>query len=108
MISALHYNDQSTASRMLDLVARHCPRLMRCCGGSLSGEEIRGKDSNKGGPRISAETRAKILAVAREGKLSATAIARQCGTTQSTVRSLLIREDVPIVVDGRGARDGNK
>lgn len=108
MISAIHYNDDSTASRMLDLVYRHAPRLIRCGGGALSREEIRSLDANKGGPRISAETRAKILAVAREGKLSATAIARQCGTTQSTVRSLLIREDVPIVVDGRAGRGGNK
>lgn len=93
---------------MLDLVARHAPRLMRCGGGALSCEELRPTDSTKGGPRISAETRAKILVMAREGKLSPTAIARLCGTTQSTVRSLLIREDVPIVVDGRGQRYGNK
>ena len=108
MISALHYNDQSTASRMLDLVARHCPRLMRQGGGALSKEELHDKDANKGGPRISAETRARILAIARQGKLSPTQIARECGTTQSTVRSLLVRMDVPIVVDGRGARYGNK
>ncbi len=101
MISAIHYNDDSTASRMLDMVARGGPRLMRTGGGAISSEQV-AHGGTKSGARISSETRARILVLGRNGDLSPSEIARKLGTTQSTVRNLLTREGVEIVNKKRG------
>lgn len=71
-------SEDSPITRILDLVYRHGPRLMRQGGGPLQGEFL------KSGRRISAETIAKFHQMHAEGK-SGVEIARATGWSQNAV-----------------------
>lgn len=91
------YAEETAASRMLDMIARCAPRLMRCGGGALQGEEQHGREHSKHTP----EQIARIVALGREQRLSATDIARECGSTQSATQKILEKHGIR-APDGRG------
>jgi hypothetical protein len=82
------YNDESTASRVLDLIARCAPRLMRCGGGPLTQEPEHKRW------RHTPEERARILELGRLGTLSPTQIAKHVGSTQAAVRKMLLKHGI--------------
>ena len=98
MISHL-YSDDSPAARMLDLIARHAPRLMRCGGGSLPREQM----DHVTRARTSPELVACIVALGREGRLNVTQIAREVSSTQSVAFKILARHGLR-APDGRAGR----
>jgi len=93
------FREESDGSRILDLVARHCPRLMRCGGGALSSEEAHGGTRSRHTP----EQIARIVALGREQKLNATQIAKEVGSTQSATQKILEKHGVR-APDGRAMR----
>ena len=93
------YTEESPASRMLDMIARCAPRLMRCGGGPLQREDSQEFGRLKHTPR-QVET---ILALGRTGKFSATEIAVRVGSNQTATRKVLMRHGVRLP-DGRAMR----
>lgn len=70
-------NDETTAARCLGLIERNAAKFMRSGGGfGLS----RGRAQ---APAITMEQRNQMLALARDGKMCVTDIARQVGVSQS-------------------------
>ena len=78
------------------MIARCAPKLMRCGGGALQGEETHGHARSRHTP----EQIARIVALGREQKLSATLIARECGSTQSATQKILEKHGIR-APDGR-------
>jgi len=74
--------EDSPIERMLDMVARHGPRLMREGGGPLMGECL------NSGRRASPETIAMFRKMSAEG-LSGAAISRATGWSQNAVAKQL-------------------
>ncbi len=93
MIRALNF-EESPVSRMLGLIERRAPVLLRIGGAPLS-RECR--------ITLTPAQRAKIVALARGGELSGTDIARAIGTRQSTVQKILRQEGIQ-TPDGRKTR----
>lgn len=93
------YTDESPAARMLDMIARCAPRLMRCGGGALSSEESHGGTRSRHTP----EQIARIVALGREQRLNATQIAREVGSTQSATQKILEKHGIR-APDGRSGR----
>lgn len=87
----------STARACLDLINRHCPRLMREGGGNLSREE---KNPRAKPRRLSGTQKEQILAKARNGEMSQTQIANLVGATCSAVNHFLNRNGIKLP-DGR-------
>jgi DNA-binding NarL/FixJ family response regulator len=88
----------TTASRCLDLIARHAPRLMRIGGGSLPQEKPPCTDEH----RMTPERIQAALALVGQG-LSATQIAERVGSTQSAVRKAMVRRGIKLR-DGRAGK----
>lgn len=102
--------DDSTASRILSLIERHAPRLMRAGGGALS-QECGGKpmaEKDHGNMRlrrsIAAERRQRIVELARSGCVSRKEIQFATGAAQSVVHKTLKAAGVDI----RDARSGRR
>lgn len=93
------YSGESAASRMLDMIARCAPRMLRCGGGALSSEESHGGTRSRHTP----EQVARILALGREQRLNATQIARVVGSTQSATSKILEKHGIR-APDGRANR----
>lgn len=93
------YTDESPAARMLDMIARCAPRMMRCGGGALSREESHGGTRSRHTP----EQIARIVALGRERKLNATLIAKAVGSTQSATQKILEKHGIR-APDGRSGR----
>lgn len=98
------YNDESPAARMLDMIARCAPKLMRAGGGALTrdyperckdGGDTRWDDRAKW-VRTTPDQRAHILALAREGTHSEAEIVKLTGVKQSAVNKLLARECIKV------------
>lgn len=93
------YTDESPAARMLDMIARCAPRLMRCGGGALSREESHGHGRSRHTP----EQIERIIALGRQNKLSATQIAHIVGSNQAATRKILEKHGIQ-APDGRAMR----
>ena len=83
--------EESAARRMLDLVERHCPRLMRCGGGGLTRTT---HEVGKQGRAMPEAAKVRALALGREGRLNATQIGRLLGHSQSSICKLLKRHGI--------------
>lgn len=82
----IYGNCDSTASRMLDLVARHCPRLMREGGGPL-GRDYECKPPTATTPELIA----RIRALAAEKPRQIAEIADLAGIGANHARSIMLR-----------------
>ena len=91
------YNDDSIATRMLSLIERCAPKLMRSGGGALSREQSQIEHR----PRMSPDQRETALRLARTGRYTGTEIAGMVGTSQSAICKLLAKHGVEV-------RDGRK
>ncbi len=95
----LQLSDGSSIARMLDLIERRAPQMMRAGGGALSQETV---------PEITTpETAAKICELAADGSRSYAELARLSGSTPGRVRSVLINRGVA-APDGRKIRHAKK
>lgn len=97
------FADESPATRIMRLVERHCPRLMRTGGGALSADcTPRGSQFGDTGAwlRVTPEQRAHILALGRAGLMTRRQIREATGATQSSVYKILDAEGIT-VPDGR-------
>jgi hypothetical protein len=94
--------EPSMMDRIFEMMERHCPRLMKSGGGHLS-QDFPDRHAHSLGCKTrmtTPEQDARILALAREGKLSAKQISIEVGTTASVVRGRLTRAGI-VVPDGR-------
>jgi len=98
------YAEESPASRMLDMIARCAPKLMRAGGGALTrdyperckdGGDTRW-DNRAKWVRTTPDQRAHVLALARAGHMSEIEICRETGVKQSAVNKLLARECIKV------------
>ena len=97
------FYDESPATRIMRLVERHCPRLMREGGGALSADcTPRGSQFGDTGAwlRVTPEQRSHILALGRAGLMTRRQIREATGATQSSVYKILDAEGIA-VPDGR-------
>jgi hypothetical protein len=90
-------DNESPAARILDLVARCAPKLMRAGGGSLSRELIYIAHYNP----MTDEQRTEALALAKLGVMTATEIARRVGSSQSSIRKFVTYRGF-VLPDGLG------
>jgi hypothetical protein len=94
--------DESFEQRIGRWLEAGCERLMKSGGGHLS-KEFPDRHAHSLGCKTrmtTPEQDAQILALAREGKLSAKQISIEVGTTASVVRGRLTRAGI-VVPDGR-------
>ena len=97
------FYDESPATRIMRLVERHCPRLMREGGGSLRREcETSIRVYRNNWKRVTKEERALILALGREGMPRKQICAEAKGVSQTSVYRILESAGVT-VWDGRDA-----
>ena len=100
------FQDESAATRVMRLIERHCPRLMKAGGGALVGDcDNRTRSENaaqwanrRAWRRLTAEQREHVLALGRAGKCRKEIVA-ETGICASSVYRLLASEGVT-------ARDG--
>lgn len=96
------YAEESPASRMLDMIARCAPKLMRAGGGAITKDYperckdagAKQWDNRAKWTRTTPEQRAHILALARTGTHSEIEIVKLTGAKQSAVNKLLTREGI--------------
>lgn len=98
------YNEESAASRMLDMVARCAPKLMKAGGGALSreyadrcrSEGAKQWDNRAPWVRTTPEQRAHVVALARAGHMSEIEICQKTGVKQSAVNKLIRNEGLTV------------
>lgn len=107
------FHEESVATRMLDMVARCAPKLMRAGGGALSKECAR--RFRTAGPTfwdnpkpLKPEKLAKIIALARAGKTCEAEICRITGATQSVINKLIHAQGIKVPAARRGAREAKE
>lgn len=94
------YEEDSFEHRMLEMVARHAPRLIRAGGGPLAREAApRATHPHK----MTVVKRERAMELARTGKYTGTQIAEMIGATQSAVFKHMRRCGITLP-DGRVER----
>jgi hypothetical protein len=102
------FADESAATRIMRMIERHCPRLMRTGGGALSRDcalRTRSDGSTQWDDmgrwrRVTPEQRAHIIGLGRAGLMTRRQIREATGATQSSVYKILDAEGIT-VPDGR-------
>jgi hypothetical protein len=90
---------------MLDMIARRGPQMMMTSGGALVSSTEKNASQFRG--PITAETKRRVLELARTGIYTGTEIARMTDRRQSTVQKLI--QDAGISVpDGRDKKKQSK
>ncbi len=90
------FADESAATRIMRMIERHCPRLMRQGGGALSRETMDCATRIRTKPELVA----RIVALGSQQRLNVTEIAREVGSTQSVVFKILAKHGLR-APDGR-------
>lgn len=93
--------EESAVSRMLKLIERHAPRLMREGGGALRGEAVAPR-------KLTEDQRAKIMGLGRAGKMTALEIAHAVGCRQAAAWQALHRAGITVPLGGNHAGKNRK